>query len=124
MTVVYRLVRFIHGRIVMGVFGLLLLLTPIVAACGGPAPLQFLTITAKAKTIGKVLQTHFVNHRLNGRTFYAPATPPKLPKFLADSIAAITGLDNYSTPPQTGLVNQQFKSLGAQRSPDCSPESG
>ncbi|TMD68771.1 MAG: hypothetical protein E6I91_03810 [Chloroflexi bacterium] len=71
-----------------------------------------LTITAKAKTFGTVLQTHFVIHRYNNRTFYAPATPPKLPKFLVDSIAAITGLDNYSTPPQTGQLYQPFKQMG------------
>src|SRR2546421_2345533 len=71
-----------------------------------------LTITAKAKTFGTVLQTHFVIHRYNNRTFYAPATPPKLPKFLVDSIAAMTGLDNYSTPPQTGQLYQPFKQMG------------
>src|SRR5438094_4900398 len=43
-----------------------------------------LTITAKAKTFAHLLQTHFVIHRLNNRTFFAPTTPPKLPKFLAD----------------------------------------
>src|SRR5262245_10393939 len=59
-----------------------------------------LAIDASAKTFARLLQTHFVIHRLNGRTFYAPATPPKLPQFLADSIVAITGLDNYSSSPQ------------------------
>ena len=44
-----------------------------------------LAIDAKAKTFARLLQTHFVIHKLNGRTFYAPATPPKLPQFLADS---------------------------------------
>lgn len=58
-----------------------------------------LTIDAKAKTFAKVLQTHFVIHKYNGRTFYAPATPPKVPDFLFNTIAAITGLDNYSPPP-------------------------
>src|SRR5947209_17661968 len=59
-----------------------------------------MNIDAKASTFAKVLQTKFVIHNYNWRTFYAPATPPKLPKFLADSIDAITGLDNYSTGPQ------------------------
>src|SRR5437588_81133 len=82
-----------------------------------------LTITAKAKTLGTVLQTHFVIHRYNNRTFFAPATAPKLPKFLVDSIDAITGLDNYSTPPQTGHIYQQFNSVGSKRHPgqDCNP---
>src|SRR6266480_1921241 len=82
-----------------------------------------LTITAKAKTFARLLQTRFVIHRLNNRTFFAPATPPKLPKFLVDSIAAITGLDNYSTPPQTGHISQHFKQASSKRRPgqDCNP---
>jgi len=82
-----------------------------------------LTVTAKAKTIAKLLQTRFVIHRLNNRTFFAPATPPKLPKFLVDSIAAITGLDNYSTPPQTGHIYRHFKQASSKRRPgqDCNP---
>jgi kumamolisin len=58
-----------------------------------------LTVDATAKTFGKVFQTHFVIHKYNGRTFYAPATPPKVPQFLVNTIAAVTGLDNYSKPP-------------------------
>src|SRR2546423_13346372 len=82
-----------------------------------------LTITAKAKTFARLLQTRFVIHRLNTRPFFAPATPPKLPKFLVDSIAAITGLDNYSTPPQTGHSYQHFKQASSKRRPgqDCNP---
>ncbi len=82
-----------------------------------------LTITAEAKTFARLLQTRFVIHRLNNRTFFAPATPPKLPKFLVDSIAAITGLDNYSTPPQTGHIYQHFKQASSRRRPgqDCNP---
>src|SRR5881227_568848 len=84
-----------------------------------------LTITAKAKTFATLLQTHFVNHRLNNRTFFAPATAPKLPKFLVDSIAAITGLDDYSTPPQTGYIYQPYNHTSAKGHPaqDCSPDS-
>ncbi len=58
-----------------------------------------LAIDAKASTFAKLLQTKFVIHKYNGRTFYAPATPPKVPQFLANYIDAITGLDNYSSPP-------------------------
>ncbi|MDQ6661250.1 MAG: S53 family peptidase, partial [Chloroflexota bacterium] len=86
-----------------------------------------LNVTAKAKTIGKVLQTHFVMHKYNDRTFFAPATPPKLPKFLADSIQAITGLDNYSAPPQTGAVYQHQRLNTGQHqvhpAQDCSASS-
>ena len=59
-----------------------------------------LAIDAKSSTLAKVLQTKFVVHRYSGRTFYAPATPPKVPTFLANSIDAITGLDDYSLAPQ------------------------
>ncbi len=84
-----------------------------------------LTITASAKIFGTVLQTHFVTHRYNNRTFFAPATPPKLPKFLADSIDAITGLDNYSTPPQVGHLYTSFKYHSSRNHPaqDCNADS-
>jgi len=83
-----------------------------------------LAIDASAKTFAKLLQTHFVIHRLNGRTFYAPATPPKLPQFLADSIVAITGLDNYSTPPQHWIAARQFNPLQMKKYPaqDCNAD--
>ena len=83
-----------------------------------------LAIDASAKTFAKLLQTHFVIHRLNGRTFYAPATPPKLPQFLADSIVAITGLDNYSAPPQHWIAARQFNPLQMKKYPaqDCNAD--
>lgn len=87
-----------------------------------------MNIDAKASTFAKLLQTKFVIHNYNGRTFYAPATPPKLPKFLADSIEVITGLDNYSTGPQHlfALSPLPFSTRGAthaklQPTQDCSP---
>jgi kumamolisin len=84
-----------------------------------------LTITASAKIFSTVLQTHFVTHRYNNRTFFAPATPPRLPKFLADSIDAITGLDNYSTPPQIGQIYSSFKHNSPRYHPsqDCNADS-
>ena len=63
-----------------------------------------LSIDAKASTFARLFQTHFVVHRYNGRKFFAPATPPKLPRFLADSMAAVTGLDDYSSAPQHALT--------------------
>ncbi len=79
-----------------------------------------LAVDAKASTLAKLLQTKFVIHKYNGRTFYAPATPPKVPQFLANYIDAITGLDNYSSKPIHALssfvpFNQQ------QPAQDCSP---
>jgi len=83
-----------------------------------------LTINAKAKTFARLFQTHFVIHRLNGRTFYAPATPPKLPGFLASSIVAITGLDNYSSSPQRWSHFQHFNKTRMLRRPgqDCNAD--
>ena len=84
-----------------------------------------LTVDAKASTFAKLLQTHFVIHTYNGRTFFAPSTPPKLPRFLADSIVAINGLDNYSSAPQHALT-QHFEASDARKLPgqDCYPLDG
>jgi kumamolisin len=59
----------------------------------------YLSVEAKAGTIARLLQTTFVIHQYKGRAFYAPTKLPRVPTFLANSIAAITGLDNYSKPP-------------------------
>lgn len=84
-----------------------------------------LTIDAKASTFAKLFQTHFVVHRNSGRTFFAPATPPKLPRFLADSTLAITGLDDYSSAPQHAL-GQHFNETSSKKIPgqDCYPLNG
>lgn len=82
-----------------------------------------LNIDAKASTFAKLLQTHFVIHKYNGRTFFAPATPPRLPQFLANIIVAITGLDNYSSLPRHAFTFQTALTLNlhAPRRPgqDC-----
>ena len=82
-----------------------------------------LSIDAKASTFAKLFQTHFVIHKYGGRTFFAPATPPKLPKFIADTIVALTGLDNYSSAPQHAFAIQYSQS---KRRPgqDCYPLDG
>jgi len=79
-----------------------------------------LAIDAKAGTLAKVLQTSFVVHSYQGRTFFAPKTAPKAPKALTDSIDVITGLDNYSSKPQHDFT-MQFKAAGAKQQPaqDC-----
>jgi len=83
-----------------------------------------LSIQAKAGTLAKLLQTKFVIHQYKGRTFYAPATPPKVPAFLANSIDAITGLDNFSKPPKHALdiTYPQSSRLSQRGAQDCSPD--
>ncbi|GCE11894.1 S53 family peptidase [Tengunoibacter tsumagoiensis] len=81
-----------------------------------------LAIEAKASTLARLLQTDFVVHNYNGKSFYAPDTnkPAKVPQFLANSIDAITGLDNYSAVPKQDLhFNVQQP---AQPAADCSPQ--
>ncbi len=64
-----------------------------------------LTVDALAGSFARLLQTRFVTHKLNGRTFFTPdpAKPPMIPTAIAGYILAVTGLDNYSQPPQTGV---------------------
>jgi kumamolisin len=60
-----------------------------------------MTLDIKASALAQLLQTRFVLHRLNNRTFYTPdsAHMPRIPALLANHILAVTGLDNYSLPP-------------------------
>ena len=85
----------------------------------------YVSFQAKAGTLARLLQTKFVIHLYKGRMFYAPATPPKVPSFLANSIDAITGLDNYSKPPLHALTMHFSHPQGPHtpKSPaqDCSP---
>ncbi len=85
-----------------------------------------LNIDASAGTFAKLLQTHFVVYKYNGRTFFAPSTPPKLPRFLVDSLVAITGLDNYSSAPRHALTRQHGDVPNSTKFPaqDCYPLGG
>lgn len=81
-----------------------------------------LAIDGKASTFAKVLQTKFVVHRYKGKTFFAPATPPKVPQFLANSLDAVTGLDNYSAAPAHDFtLSQQAPAQQHKARQDCSP---
>src|SRR6266849_7332876 len=84
----------------------------------------YMSFQAKAGTLARLLQTEFVIHKYKGRTFYAPATQPKVPTFLANSIAAITGLDNYSKPPIHALHFSlpQGSRVSQHEALDCSPD--
>ncbi len=85
-----------------------------------------LSVYAKAGTLARLLQTKFVIHQYKGRTFYAPATPPKVLSSIANSIDAITGLDNYSKPPLHALTMHLSHPQGSHtplpRAQDCSPD--
>src|SRR6266536_2438552 len=85
---------------------------------------NYLSFQAKAGTLARLLQTKFVIHQYKGRTFYAPKTPPKVPTFLANSIAALTGLDNYSKPPIHALHFSfpQGSRVSQHAALDCSPD--
>ncbi len=85
-----------------------------------------LSIDAKASTFARLFQTHFVIHKYKGRNFFAPATSPKLPRFLFNSIVAITGLDNYSSAPQHAFTSQHFNVPKSKMRPgqDCNPLDG
>ncbi|HEX6478181.1 MAG TPA: S53 family peptidase [Ktedonobacteraceae bacterium] len=83
-----------------------------------------LSIRSKAGTLAKVFQTKFVIHQYKGRTFYAPATPPKVLTTFASTIDAITGLDDYSKRPVHAMhiTYPQGSHVSRQGTPDCSPD--
>ena len=60
-------------------------------------------IDGKARSMALLFQTHFVLHKYKGRTFYAPATAPRLPAFIVNNLVSVTGLDDYSQPLQNAL---------------------
>src|SRR2546429_4664531 len=83
----------------------------------------YMSFQAKAGTVARLLQTKFVIHQYKGRTFYAPATPPKLPTDFAQTIDAISGLDNYSLHPKHALhiTSPQGSRISRNGALDCSP---
>ncbi len=84
----------------------------------------YVSFQAKAGTLARLLQTKFVIHQYKGRTFYAPATPPKVPADFAKTIDAISGLDNYSLHPKHALniTYPQAPQVSQNRALDCSPD--
>jgi kumamolisin len=65
-----------------------------------------LTFDVRAGVAGKLLQTSFVTHRLNGRSFFTPdpAHPPKIPTQIAPYVLAVTGLESYTVAPRQRLA--------------------
>ncbi|HEX7735095.1 MAG TPA: S53 family peptidase [Ktedonobacteraceae bacterium] len=67
---------------------------------------SYMSVKAQAGTIEKLFQTQFIQHKLNNRTYYLPATAPKLPTFVMGYVLAITGLETYSTiKPGSSYLN-------------------
>ncbi|HCI80614.1 MAG TPA: hypothetical protein DHW02_13090 [Ktedonobacter sp.] len=64
----------------------------------------YMNVDAKASTFAKLLQTRFLMHKLNNKTFFTPdpSMPPKLPSAIASQILTVTGLDNYGTQQKIG----------------------
>jgi kumamolisin len=89
-----------------------------------------MTIDIKAASLAQLLQTKFVQHKLDNRSFYTPDPKqmPKIPSSIANNILAVTGLDNYSLPPtnridmpsQQNAVNTQTGQARANCAPDPS----
>jgi kumamolisin len=80
------------------------------------------SVDAKAKTVATLFQTRFVTHKYQGRTFYAPAIPPKLPTIVVDHLVSVTGLDNYSKPLQPGFSLKS--SSKSEKKADCTDPLG
>ncbi|HTK06853.1 MAG TPA: S53 family peptidase [Ktedonobacteraceae bacterium] len=64
----------------------------------------WMTVDIKAGSLAQLMQTKFVMHKLNNRSFYTPDPKqmPKVPAQLANQILSVTGLDNYSQPARPG----------------------
>lgn len=86
------------------------------------------TFDVKASVVASLMRTKFVNHKLNGRTYFTPdpAHMPQVPKEVASYILAVNGLDNYSLPPKVKHLLGSLSSLGtslprarAARTGDC-----
>ena len=59
-----------------------------------------ISVDAKASSFANLLNVKFVYHQYLGRKFFAPDKPLTLPKFMADNIVAINGLDSFSKAPR------------------------
>ena len=88
-----------------------------------------MTIDIKAGSLAQLLQTKFVQHKLDNRTFYTPDPQhmPQIPSILANYILAVTGLDDYSLPPahQFHMSSQQVQQSTASKQVgvNCTPRS-
>ncbi len=83
-----------------------------------------MALDASAGSIARLMQTKFVVHKSGNHTYYTPdaTKPPKVPQFLANSIDAITGLDDYSSAPTHEMTASFPTPAQAKKSlADCQP---
>ncbi len=83
-----------------------------------------MAIDASAGSVARLLQTKFILHKNGNHTFYTPdaTKPPRVPLFLANSIDAINGLDDYSTAPHHEMTANFHAPTQAKKSAaDCQP---
>jgi kumamolisin len=81
-----------------------------------------LTFDVQAGVAGRLLQTSFVTHKLNGRSYFTPdaAHMPVVPTQIAGYVLAVTGLDSYSVAPRARAGASAALSSGAPaRVTDC-----
>ena len=90
-----------------------------------------MTLDIQAGKLAQLLQTSFVQHTLDNRTFYTPDPQhqPQIPAVLAANILAVTGLDNYSLPPmrqmQFTAQQGQEETISKQATGvNCTPRAG
>jgi len=88
----------------------------------------YLTIDAKTSSFARLLQTKFVMHTLDGRSYYTPdaALPPKLPTQIANQILAVSGLDSYTPPIKIKGTSANATSVHTTRNAadSCTPDQG
>ncbi len=90
----------------------------------------YLTIDAKAGSFARLLQTKFVMHTLDGRSYYTPdaSLPPKLPTKIANQILAVSGLDSYAPPIKINdmrtIASTHVLRATRKASVSCTPDQG
>ncbi|GAC1423994.1 MAG: hypothetical protein NVS4B1_23460 [Ktedonobacteraceae bacterium] len=90
----------------------------------------YLTIDAKAGSFAHLLQTKFVMHILDGRSYYTPdaSMPPKLPTQIANQILAVSGLDSYTPPIKIKSARPSISAISVHTtrnvSNTCVPDQG
>lgn len=86
----------------------------------GNATGGWLSFSAPAGTIAKLLQTSLVERTLNNHHFYTPdmTHPPVIPSILAANILSVSGLDNFSQPQAPPNLLAQSQPVHAQSQAD------